>query len=141
VGRYRSTIRRGGVIGRTYEDSEADWPDPVKAPDGAPNVVPDGAPNVVVIVLDDVGFGQVGTFGGPVSYTDTHAARTAFTFQRMAPGRVDGSGCSAVTKRNQRHRQCAPLGGRKPDVHPCRHTRRKPLPVHGASYRTQARAR
>lgn len=47
-----------GVIGRTFEDSESDWPDPPK--------VPDGAPNVVLIVLDDVGFGQVSTFGGPV---------------------------------------------------------------------------
>jgi len=25
-----------------------------------------GAPNVVYIVLDDVGFGQIGSFGGPV---------------------------------------------------------------------------
>ena len=35
-----------------------DWPR-VPAP-------PAGAPNVVVILLDDVGFGQVSTFGGPV---------------------------------------------------------------------------
>jgi arylsulfatase len=28
---------------------------------------PSGAPNVVVILLDDVGFGALGTFGGPVS--------------------------------------------------------------------------
>ena len=27
---------------------------------------PAGAPNVVVILLDDVGFGQTGTFGGPI---------------------------------------------------------------------------
>lgn len=45
-----------GTIGNTYEDSESDWQEPV-----AP---PEGAPNVIVILLDDVGFGQTSTFGG-----------------------------------------------------------------------------
>ncbi len=45
-----------GKIGKTYKDSEADWQDPVAAPEGAPNVI--------VILLDDVGFGQTSTFGG-----------------------------------------------------------------------------
>jgi hypothetical protein len=47
-----------GKIGKTYKDSVADFPQPLKAPKGAPNVV--------VILLDDVGFGQPGTFGGPI---------------------------------------------------------------------------
>ena len=47
-----------GKIGETYKDSEGAWP---KLP-----AAPAGAPNVVVILLDDVGFGQTGTFGGPV---------------------------------------------------------------------------
>src|ERR1700755_3402286 len=47
-----------GVVGKTYEDSKPDWP---KGP-----TAPDGAPNVILILLDDVGFGQVSTFGGPV---------------------------------------------------------------------------
>src|SRR5262245_11434607 len=51
----------GGRIGRTYQDSPGEWP---KLP--AP---PDGAPNVVIILLDDVGFGQVSTYGGPVPTT------------------------------------------------------------------------
>jgi arylsulfatase len=45
-----------GVIGETYKDSKEAWP---KIP-----TAPEGAPNVVVILLDDVGFGQPSTFGG-----------------------------------------------------------------------------
>ena len=48
----------GGVVGKTYLESTADWP---KVP-----TPPAGAPNVLVILLDDVGFGQTSTFGGPV---------------------------------------------------------------------------
>lgn len=47
-----------GKIGRTYADSEMDWPDNPTPPEGAPNVV--------VILLDDVGFGMTSTFGGSV---------------------------------------------------------------------------
>jgi len=46
-----------GLIGSTYADSEADV---ISVPSP-----PAGAPNVVVVLLDDVGFGQAGTFGGP----------------------------------------------------------------------------
>jgi arylsulfatase A-like enzyme len=48
-----------GVVGRTLAESKEWWPDPVKAPTGAPNVV--------WILLDDVGYGAAGTFGGPIS--------------------------------------------------------------------------
>jgi len=48
----------GGTIGTTYLDSKAAWPE-LPTP-------PAGAPNVVIILLDDVGFGQVSAFGGPV---------------------------------------------------------------------------
>jgi arylsulfatase A-like enzyme len=47
-----------GVVGRTLAESKEWWPEPVKAPAGAPNVV--------WILLDDVGFGAAGTFGGPI---------------------------------------------------------------------------
>jgi len=47
-----------GTIGKTFKDSTQDFPQSFKAPKGAPNVV--------VILLDDVGFGQPGTFGGPI---------------------------------------------------------------------------
>ncbi|MEM1428990.1 MAG: arylsulfatase [Pseudomonadota bacterium] len=47
-----------GVIEPTFEGSRQDYPQPVAAPDGAPNIV--------LILIDDLGFGQPGTFGGPV---------------------------------------------------------------------------
>ncbi len=45
-----------GKVGKTYKESESAWP---RVPTAAPD-----APNVVVILLDDVGFGQTSTFGG-----------------------------------------------------------------------------
>ena len=46
----------GGVIGRYASESKGAWPTPITAREGAPNVV--------YIVLDDVGYGQIGCFGG-----------------------------------------------------------------------------
>ena len=48
-----------GTVGKTLAQSKEWWPDPVKAPAGAPNVI--------WIVLDDVGFGASSTFGGVIS--------------------------------------------------------------------------
>jgi arylsulfatase len=45
-----------GTVGRTLAESKEWWPAPAKAPAGAPNVV--------WILLDDVGFGAAGAFGG-----------------------------------------------------------------------------
>ena len=51
----------GGTIGRTIDQSVPDWtiiPGP-KAPQDAPNVL--------LILIDDAGFGQPDTFGGPIA--------------------------------------------------------------------------
>lgn len=48
-----------GQIGLSTEDSKPDFPKPVEAPEGAPNIV--------LVLLDDVGFGASSTFGGPIS--------------------------------------------------------------------------
>ena len=56
-------IRRepgGGVINKTLEGSEPDW-----------NLIghataPDAAPNVLLVLIDDAGFGNPSTFGGPI---------------------------------------------------------------------------
>ncbi len=58
-----------GKIGRDHSDSEPWWPDPLRAPDGAPNVV--------LVLLDDVGFAQLGCYGSDL---DTP------TFDRLAAG-------------------------------------------------------
>ena len=46
-----------GVIDLRAKDSKPDFPRPVQAPAGAPNVL--------LVLLDDVGFGASSTFGGP----------------------------------------------------------------------------
>lgn len=58
-----------GRIDRTASTSEPAWPQPVRAKPGAPNVL--------VLLLDDVGFAQLGCFGSDI--------RTP-TFDRLAAG-------------------------------------------------------
>jgi arylsulfatase A-like enzyme len=61
--RSRLPIRRAafaGVLNRTLDGSQPDWnlighPTP-----------PEGAPNVLLVLIDDAGFGNPGTFGGPI---------------------------------------------------------------------------
>jgi Sulfatase len=47
-----------GVIKRTAKESTPDFPRPITAPKGAPNIL--------LILTDDVGFGASRTFGGPI---------------------------------------------------------------------------
>jgi arylsulfatase A-like enzyme len=46
-----------GKMAKNYADSKEWWPELYPLP-------PEGAPNVVLILLDDVGFSQIGSFGG-----------------------------------------------------------------------------
>ena len=68
----------GGTIGRTLDTSVADWtinllPTP-----------PEGAPNVLLVLIDDSGFGNPGTFGGPVSTpTMTRVGEKGLTYNRF----------------------------------------------------------
>jgi arylsulfatase A-like enzyme len=86
-----------GVVGRTLADSKEWWPEPVKPPAGAPNVV--------WILIDDVGFGASATFGGLINtptfdelannglrYTNFHtAAICAPTRSALLTGRNSAS--------------------------------------------------
>ncbi len=47
-----------GKIGRTFADSEPWWPAPVQAPKGAPNVI--------VILVDDMGYSDLGCYGSEI---------------------------------------------------------------------------
>ncbi len=61
--RSRLPIRRetfAGVVNKSLDGSQPDWnlighPTP-----------PNGAPNVLLVLIDDAGFGNPGTFGGPI---------------------------------------------------------------------------
>jgi arylsulfatase A-like enzyme len=55
---YRSGAAFPGVIGRTFDVSSPAWPEPLRAKEGAPNVL--------FIVQDDTGFGQLGCYGSPI---------------------------------------------------------------------------
>jgi arylsulfatase len=95
-----------GKIAMRYEDAREDWPQRPKAPAGAPNVL--------LILLDDVGYAQIGSFGGLVQtpnidalaadglrYTNFHtAALCSPSRAAIAAGRNHhsiGMGSHAVT--------------------------------------------
>ena len=52
-----------------FKDSKADFPEPLWAPEGAPNVL--------LIMGDDIGYGHMGAFGGPARYADVRPAGEA----------------------------------------------------------------
>ncbi len=63
VDRSHLPIRRpsfSGVAGKTLAESQPDW-NLVGHP-----VPPEGAPNVLLVLIDDAGFGNPSTFGGPI---------------------------------------------------------------------------
>ncbi len=47
-----------GTIGDTFAESAQHWAEPVRPPGDAPNIV--------TILFDDVGFGHLSCFGGPI---------------------------------------------------------------------------
>lgn len=49
-----------GVVNRTLDGSEPDW-DLI-----GHTTAPEGAPNVLLVLIDDAGFGNPSTFGGPI---------------------------------------------------------------------------
>ena len=79
--RMRLPIRRppfAGVANRTLAGSEPDW-----------NLIghaeaPAGAPNVLLVLIDDAGFGNPGTFGGPINTPNyTRMAEAGLRYNRF----------------------------------------------------------
>ena len=61
--RTKLPIRRpafGGTVARTLQGYEPDW---TQIDHARP---PTGAPNVLLALIDDAGFGNPSTFGGPI---------------------------------------------------------------------------
>jgi arylsulfatase len=56
---YKPGTTFPGVIGRTVSESSPAWPEPLRAKEGAPNVI--------IFIIDDVGYGQMSAFGGLVN--------------------------------------------------------------------------
>jgi arylsulfatase len=56
---YKPGTAFPGKLGRTVAESSPAWPEPVRAKEGAPNVI--------FFILDDVGYGQMSAFGGLVN--------------------------------------------------------------------------
>ncbi len=67
-----------GKIDRTLKGSKADWAML------APVRPPLGAPNVLLVLIDDAGFGNPGTFGGPVETPNlTRVADAGLRYNRF----------------------------------------------------------
>src|SRR5262245_22073828 len=89
-----------GNVGRTFLDSDPpQFPQPVQAPKGAPNIV--------LILIDDVGFGQFSTFGGGVpSPTMERLASEGLRYNRFhTTALCSPTRAALITGRN--HHSCA----------------------------------
>ena len=78
---YKPGTAFNGVIGRTFDVSSPAWPEPLRAKEGAPNVL--------FIVQDDTGFGQMGCYGSPIATPniDQLAAETGCSSTTCTPRR------------------------------------------------------
>ncbi|MFI8480219.1 sulfatase-like hydrolase/transferase [Pseudomonas sp. NPDC078700] len=86
-----------GSVGTSYLDS-----DPAQFP--APRKAPDGAPNVLLVLLDDVGFGQFSVSGGgvPAPHMETLAKEGTF-FNRFHTTAVCSSTRAALLTGRNHH--------------------------------------
>ena len=73
---YKPGSAFSGVIGRTFDVSSPAWPQPLRAKEGAPNVI--------FIVQDDTGFGQMGCYGSPIETPNIDSlAKNGLLFSNM----------------------------------------------------------
>ena len=84
-----------GKAGRTLDASKADWS--MQAPVRPPL----GAPNVLLVLIDDAGFGNPETFGGPIETPDgsSEPSRSGLTAASAATLRTTkGEPCTSVVE-------------------------------------------
>ena len=73
---YKPGTAFPGVIGRTFDVSSPAWPEPLRAREGAPNVL--------FIILDDTGYGQLGCYGSPIETPNIDAlAKNGLLYNNM----------------------------------------------------------
>ncbi len=73
---YKPGTAFPGVIGRTFDVSSPAWPEPLRAREGAPNVL--------FIILDDTGYGQLGCYGSPIETPNIDVlAKNGLTYNNM----------------------------------------------------------
>ena len=85
-----------GVTKRTLDGSQPDW-------EAIGHVeAPDGAPNVVVVLIDDAGFGNPATFGGPIDTPNyTRMADEGVRYNRFhVPALCSPTRAALLTGRN-----------------------------------------
>ena len=80
-----------GVANRTLDGSQPDW-EAIGHVDA-----PDGAPNVLVVLIDDAGFGNPATFGGPIDTPN---------YTRMAEGGCGTTASMSLRSARPRGRRC-----------------------------------
>ena len=91
----------GGAIGRSLRTSAADWtinmtPTP-----------PEGAPNVLLVLIDDAGFGNPSTFGGPIETP---------TMTRVAEAASPTTTSTSRRSARRRARRCSPAATTTPSA-------------------------
>jgi arylsulfatase A-like enzyme/uncharacterized membrane protein len=87
----------GGTAGRTLDESVVDWTIVAGAK------APEGAPNVLLILIDDAGFGQPDTFGGPIPTPNmTRVRQAGITYNRFhVTALCSPTRAATLTGRNQ----------------------------------------
>ncbi|MDP1553189.1 MAG: arylsulfatase [Methanobacteriaceae archaeon] len=89
----------GGTMGRTLDQSVPDW---TIIPGIQP---PEDAPNILVVLIDDAGFGNPDTFGGPISTpTLTRVQEMGVTYNRFHVTAVCSPTRSALLTGRNQHR-------------------------------------
>ena len=91
-----------GRVGLTLADSDPAWPVSRRAPDGAPNVV--------LVVLDDVGFAQLGCYGSDIATPSFDALAAAGLRYRSFHTTAMCSPTRACLLTGRNHHTCA-MGG------------------------------